>query len=168
MSQSLSKLYIHLTFTTKDRNPLIRKAIQPALHSYMAGIFKMHNCPAFIINSVPDHIHVLFRLSKNMALAGVVEQVKKSSSKWMKEHAGNPSFFWQRGYGAFSVSSSKVNIVTRYIARQEEHHEHFSYRKEIERFMMEYDVVEYMWWNTAQTIFGIKSVAGFQPAVQSF
>ena len=113
------------------------------MHSYMAGAFKKHKSPALIINSVPDHIHVLFRLSKNVALAGVVEQVKKSTSKWMKEHTGKPSFFWQRGYGAFSVSSSKVKIVTRYIARQEEHHKHLSYREEIERFMKEYDVIEY-------------------------
>lgn len=142
MSQSLSKLYIHLTFSTKDRKPLICKTIQPDLYSYMAGTFKELKSPSLIINSVPDHIHVLFRLSKNIALAGVVEQVKKSSSKWMKEHAGNPTFFWQRGYAAFSVSSSKVDIVTRYIARQEEHHKHLSYREEIERFMREYDVVE--------------------------
>ena len=150
MSQSLSKLYIHLTFSTKGRQPLICKATQPDLHSYMAGIFSRNKSPAIIINSVPDHLHVLFRLSKNVALAGVVEKVKKSSSKWMKERTESPSFFWQRGYGAFSVSSSKVDLVTRYIARQEEHHKQMSYRQEIERFMKEYDVIEYnadYFWN---------------------
>ncbi len=83
-------------------------------------------------------------------MAGVVEKVKKSSSKWMKERTESPSFFWQRGYGAFSVSSSKVDLVTRYIARQEEHHKQMSYRQEIERFMKEYDVIEYnadYFWN---------------------
>lgn len=143
MSQSLSKLYIHLTFSTKGRQPLIYNTIQSDLHSYMAGTFKRYESPALIINSVPDHIHALFRLSKNMALAGIIEQVKKNSSKWMKESTGNPSFFWQTGYGAFSVSSSKVNTITRYIARQEEHHKRLSYREEIERFMKEYDIVEY-------------------------
>jgi len=122
---------------------MICKSIQPGLHSYMAGTFKRHKCPALIINSVPDHIHALFRLSKNAALAGLVEQVKKSSSKWMKEHTDDSSFFWQRGYGAFSVSSSKVNTVIRYIARQEEHHQHLSYREEVENFMRQYNVVEY-------------------------
>ncbi|MEX2345692.1 MAG: IS200/IS605 family transposase [Balneolaceae bacterium] len=143
MSQSLSKLYIHLTFSTKGRQPLIDKPIKADLHSYMAGTFKRYESPALIINSVPDHIHVLFRLSKNMALARIVEEVKKGSSKWMKKHSGNRSFFWQRGYGAFSVSSSKVSTMTRYIARQEEHHKQMSYREEINRFMKEYDVVEY-------------------------
>lgn len=143
MSQSLSKLYIHLTFSTKGRQPMIHKTIRADLHSYMAGTFKRQQSPALIINSVPDHIHALFRLSKNVALAGIVEHLKKSSSKWMKENTGNHSFFWQTGYGAFSVSSSKIDTVTRYIVLQKEHHQHLSYREEIERFMKEYDVVDY-------------------------
>jgi putative transposase len=143
MSQSLSKLYIHLIFSTKGRQPLICKAIQNELHSYMAGTFKRHECPALIINSVPDHIHVLFRLSKNIALARIVEEVKKNSSKWMKKRTGNSSFFWQTGYGAFSVSSSKINTMTSYITRQEEHHKGLRYREEEEKFMKEYDVIEY-------------------------
>lgn len=143
MSQSLSKLYIHLTFSTKGRQPLIHEKIQTNLHSYMAGTFKSYQSPALLINSVPDHVHALFRLSKNVTLAKVVEEVKKGSSKWMKEHADNRSFFWQTGYGAFSVSSSKLNTMKRYIARQKEHHKRMSYREEIERFMQEYDMADY-------------------------
>ena len=143
MSQSLSKLYIHLTFSTKARMPMIDKSIQDDLHSYLAGTFKSMERPALIINSVPDHIHALFRMSKNVSLAKIIEQLKKSSSKWMKENTGNKSFYWQTGYGAFSVSSSKIKTTTRYIARQEEHHQHLSYREEIERFIQKYDVVEY-------------------------
>ncbi|MDZ7717949.1 MAG: IS200/IS605 family transposase [Balneolaceae bacterium] len=143
MSQSLSKLYVHLTFSTKGRQPFIYEGVKENLHSYMAGIFKKIDSPALIINSVPDHVHALFRLSKNVALAKIVEEVKKGSSKWLKEHTGNRSFYWQTGYGAFSVSSSKVPAMKRYIAQQEEHHKKMSYREEIERFMKEYDVVEY-------------------------
>jgi len=143
MSQSLSKLYVHLTFSTKYRNPWIPHTISTDLHAYMSGTLKNVDSPALIINSVDDHIHMLFRLSKNIALARVVEEVKKGSSRWMKQRTGNSSFYWQTGYSAFSVSSSKVNTMTRYIARQQEHHKHLSYREEIERFMREYDVVEY-------------------------
>lgn len=143
MSQSLSKLYIHLTFSTKGRKPWIHDKVKGNLHSYMAGIFKKVESPALIINSVPDHVHALFRLSKNMALAKIVEEVKKGSSKWMKEQTGNSMFYWQTGYGAFSVCSSKVSTIIRYITRQEEHHKKMNYRDEIERFMKEYDVVEY-------------------------
>jgi putative transposase len=143
MSQSLSKLYIHLTFSTKGRAPIIHDEIRDDLHSYLAGTFKRVDSPALIINSVPDHIHALFRMSKNVSLAKILEELKKSSSKWMKENTGNPSFYWQIGYGAFSVSSSKIETTMRYIARQKEHHKQLSYRKEIEKFMKEYDVVEY-------------------------
>ena len=143
MSQSLSKLYVHLTFSTKHRNPWIPRTISADLHAYVAGTLKNVDSLALIINSVDDHIHVLFRLSKNIALARVVEEVKKGSSRWMKQRTGNSSFYWQTGYSAFSVSSSKVNTMTRYIARQQAHHKHLSYREEIERFMREYDVVEY-------------------------
>jgi len=76
----------------------------------MAGIVKRQESPALIINSGPDHSHVLFRLSKHVALAGVVERLKKSSSKWMEENTGKSSFFWQTGYGAFSVSSTSANV----------------------------------------------------------
>jgi putative transposase len=82
-------------------------------------------------------------MSKNVSLANIVEQLKKSSSKWMKVNTGNKSFYWQTGYGAFSVSSSKIETTTRYIARQEIHHQHLSYRNEIEKFIQKYDVVEY-------------------------
>src|ERR1035437_735853 len=108
MGQSLSQLYVHLTFGTKNRFPFIQKECESQLHAYMAGTFKVYESPAIIINSVPDHIHILFRLSKNYSLAKVVEEIKKQSSKWMKEVVrGHENFSWQIGYGAFSVSGSK-------------------------------------------------------------
>jgi REP element-mobilizing transposase RayT len=87
----------------------------------MAGILKNMDSPAIKINSVTDQVHILFRLSKNHALAKVVEEAKKASSKWMKEE-GVKGFTWQIGYAAFSVSSSKVEVVTNYIINQKEHH----------------------------------------------
>ncbi len=84
MGQSLSQMYIHLVFSTKYRQPYINDVIEESLHAYMAGILKNLESPAIKINSVPDHVHILFRLSKNYALAKVVEEVKKQSSKWMK------------------------------------------------------------------------------------
>jgi len=108
----------------------------------MAGILKNMDSPALKINSVPDHIHILFRLSKNHALAKVVENVKKDSSKWMKA-AGVAGFTWQIGYGAFSVSASKVEVVANYILRQKEHHKKQTFREEVEEFVREYDVIAY-------------------------
>lgn len=99
--------------------------------------------PALLINSVSDHSHILFRLSKNYALANVIEQLKKDSSKWIKEHTSQQKFAWQGGYGAFSVSSSKVGTVEKYILNQKEHHKRISYIEEVEQFFKEYDVIDY-------------------------
>ena len=144
MGQSLSKLYVHLTFGTKGRFPFINYSIEARLHEYLAGTLKKYDSPALIINSVPDHVHILFCLSKNYALAKVIEEIKKGSSKWMKEiENGNSKFSWQIGYGAFSVSSSKLEIVKNYIVNQKQHHKSKTYREEVEEFLKEYDVLEY-------------------------
>jgi putative transposase len=144
MGQSLSQMYVHLIFGTKNRFPFIKPEFEERLHAYLAGTLKNYKSPALVINSVPDHVHILFRLSKNYALAKVVEEVKKQSSKWVKEIEGsNRKFSWQIGYGAFSVSSSKVSTVKEYIINQKSHHLHKSYMEEVEEFMKEYDVIEY-------------------------
>ncbi len=144
MGQSLSQLYVHLTFGTKNRYPFINDEIRDRLHAYIAGILKNYESPAILINSVPDHIHILFRLSKNYALAKLVEETKKQSSKWIKEESsGCEKFSWQTGYGAFSVSSSKLDVVKKYIAYQKEHHQSKSYQQEVEEFFEKYDVIGY-------------------------
>ena len=142
MPQSLSKLYTHLVFGTKYRKPLIKDNIRSDLHAYIAGLLYNLDCLPIKINSVGDHIHILFILSKNYSLAKVVEEVKKSSSKWMKDN-GVSNFSWQRGYGAFSVSSSTVEIVERYIENQQRHHRSKSFMDELEEYMRGYGVLEY-------------------------
>ena len=144
MVQSLSQVYIHLTFGTKNRFPSIYESSKKQLHAYMAGTLKKYESPSIIINSVPDHIHILFRLSKNYGLAKIVEELKKQSSKWMKEtNDNNKNFSWQIGYGAFSVSSSKLEVVKNYIVGQKEHHSKKTYQEEVEEFIHQYDLIEY-------------------------
>ena len=144
MGQSLSQMYIHLVFGTKGRNLYLTPAIEKRVHAYLAGILQQYESPALIINSVPDHVHILFRLSKNYALAKVVEEIKKESSKWIKTIGGGTKLFkWQIGYGAFSVSSSKVEVVKHYIENQKEHHGYKTFREEVEQFVKEYDIIEY-------------------------
>ncbi len=123
MSQSLSKNWIHLVYSTKDRESLLDAEIRPKLCTYQAGIFKKCDSPALIINGVGDHVHALFLFSKNVTLAKVVEEVKRSSSKWMKTQGQlYNNFAWQNGYGAFSVSASDIERVRKYILSQEKHH----------------------------------------------
>jgi len=151
MGQSLSQMYIHLVFGTKGRNLYLNSSIEKRVHAYLAGTLQQYESPALIINSMPDHVHILFRLSKNYALAKIVEEVKKESSKWIKTIEGGTKLFkWQIGYGAFSVSSSKVEVVKRYIENQKQHHGVQTFREEIEEFVKQYDIIEYdaqYFWN---------------------
>jgi REP element-mobilizing transposase RayT len=115
----------------------------------MSGIFKGQDSPAIIINGVPDHVHILFILSKNKVLAKIVEEVKKQSSKWTKEQDFGPrKFAWQAGYADFSVSASKVEVVKNYILKQKEHHKRISFQDELRKFLEEYNIEyneKYLW-----------------------
>src|SRR5258706_6948318 len=84
MSQSLANIIVHLVFSTKERRPLLREEERGQLHAYITGILKNHDSPLIEINSVRDHVHILFAQSKNHAPAKIVEQVKSSSSGWIK------------------------------------------------------------------------------------
>jgi REP element-mobilizing transposase RayT len=149
MSQSLAKNLIHLIYSTKLRTPCLTPAVRPGLLAYKAGILKQWQSPALIIGGVADHVHLLFCLSKNHALAKVVEEVKKGSSKWLKEQGEDfREFRWQAGYGAFSVSPSNVDAVKAYIERQEEHHRQRSFQEEFRDFLKRHGVEfdeRYVW-----------------------
>lgn len=149
MSQSLARLLTHLVFSTKHREALIHDGIRDELHRYSAAVLADIDSPAILINSVEDHVHVLFCLSKNCAVKDAVEKVKAGTSKWIKRRdAGLANFYWQAGYGAFSVSQSNVPAVTRYIANQREHHAKTSFQDELRallrRHKVEFDE-RYVW-----------------------
>ncbi|MEI7833577.1 MAG: IS200/IS605 family transposase [bacterium] len=132
MSQSLANIVVHLVFSTKYRQPVIMDGIRGELHAYIIGILRKYDCCSIIINSELDHVHILFSLSKNQALSKIVEEIKRGSSKWLKtKDAKYANFYWQGGYGAFSVSQSQIETVTFYIANQREHHENTSFQDEM-------------------------------------
>jgi len=149
MAQSLSIILIHVVYSTKDRYPFLTPEIRPQLHAYMAKVMKGIESPALIINSVADHVHVLFRLSKNHALCDVIQNAKSKTSKWIKTKGQQFSKFqWQAGYGAFSVSSSNVEQVKQYIADQEEHHQRVSFEDELRALLRKHGIEfdeRYMW-----------------------
>lgn len=149
MPQSLAKNTVHLIFSTKERKPSLSEEIRPDLHAYMATIFKNLESPAIIINSMPDHIHILFLLHRTKTLSEVVGEVKRASSKWLKTQSTNLEYFsWQAGYGAFSVSESNIIAVKKYITNQQEHHQKTSFQEEVRAFLdkhgVEYDE-SYLW-----------------------
>jgi putative transposase len=141
MPQSLAKNLIHLIYSTKDRAPCLSLEIRAGLFKYKAGILKEWKSPALVIGGVADHVHVLFSLSKNHALAKVIEEVKKGSSKWLKTQGSSfQAFHWQAGYGAFSVSQSHLEQVQRYIDGQEQHHRTRSFQDEFLAFLNRYGI----------------------------
>ena len=149
MPQSLARLHIHLIFSTKNRMPLLDDGIRDALHRYMAVVLQNIDCPAILINSVEDHIHILFELSRTAALSKAVEEVKKSSSKWIKtQDVAYSSFAWQAGYGAFAVSESNTAMVRHYIADQRAHHRKKSFQEEYRAFLERHNIAfdeRYVW-----------------------
>ena len=148
MPQSLARNILHLVFSTKHRAPLITDEVRPDLHAYMAGILTACDSPAIIINSVADHAHVLFVLARTWALCDVIEELKKSSSKWAKANGLSADFYWQNGYGSFSVSPSNVEVVGDYIERQAEHHASIDFQDEYRAFLRRHGIVfdeRYVW-----------------------
>ena len=149
MPQSLASVLVHLVFSTKNREPLITEAIEPELHKYLSTVFRGCDSPALLVGGYKDHIHTLFSLSRTWAIADIVEEVKTSSSKWIKTKGEEfRQFHWQSGYGAFSVSQSNVEQVKDYIAKQKEHHSkqdfQFEYRGLLKKYQIEFDE-QYVW-----------------------
>jgi REP element-mobilizing transposase RayT len=135
MSQSLANIVIHLVFSTKNRRQLLRDEGRGQLHAYITGVLKNLDSPLIEINSVRDHVHILFAQSKNHAPANIVEQVNTSSSSWIKtQDPWYSDFAWQTGYGEFSVSPMHVEAVREYIRNQAEHHKQEDFQTEYRRF----------------------------------
>ncbi|HJT34957.1 MAG TPA: transposase [Pirellulales bacterium] len=150
MPQSLSDVLLHVVFSTKNRVPFLKSPeLREHLNGFMVGTLKKIECPSLITRCVDDHIHTLCQLSRTMSVADLVKQMKVTSSAWVKEQDPRlADFYWQAGYGAFSVSHSNRDQVKLYIANQEEHHRTRTYQEEfrllLERHGIEYDE-RYVW-----------------------
>ncbi len=149
MAQSLSKLYVHIIFHTKHNQNLIGADVETELYAYIGGIIKANESIPIKINGTENHIHILATMSKNIALAKFVEEIKRNSSRWIKNKGEHyHSFAWQGGYAGYSVSQSVVKKVARYIDNQKEHHKVISFQDEYRKFLEEYDVhydENYLW-----------------------
>jgi REP element-mobilizing transposase RayT len=141
MGQSLVQNYLHIIFSTKHRKPLITSAIESELHAYLGGICNRLECPPIKVGGYTDHVHILCKLSKKITLIKLMEEVKSHSSKWIKTKGLEfQNFYWQDGYGAFSVNPSQVDAVIDYIERQHEHHQRKTFQDEFTAFLMKYKV----------------------------
>ncbi len=150
MPQSLVQVYLHIVFSTKDRRPFLHdKDLRDRTHAYLAGICDNHGCRSLRVGGVEDHVHILCRLAKTMSPSRLLQEIKRDSSKWVKQQSPTlHDFYWQSGYGAFSVSPSEVDELVGYIKNQEEHHKQETFQDEFRRLCREYGVEideRYVW-----------------------
>jgi REP element-mobilizing transposase RayT len=149
MAQSLSKVYVHITFSTKNREYLIDDNIKNSLFEYLGGICKGLDCNPLKVGGCHDHIHVICMLSRKIAQMTLLEELKKQSSKWIKTKGPTYSdFYWQSGYGIFSVNPTETDIVVNYIMNQDEHHKKVSFQDEYRAFLKKYNIEydeRYLW-----------------------
>lgn len=146
MASTLTRLLIHITFSTKHRAPFIPQHVEEHLYAYCGGICRNHESQLLKIGGTADHLHLLVSLSKNIALSNFMLHLKRDSSKWMKPSTHD--FAWQDGYFAFSIGESGVDALSSYIADQKQHHERIDFRDEMRAFCRKYRVTlneEYAW-----------------------
>jgi REP element-mobilizing transposase RayT len=149
MPQSLANILIHIVFSTKNRVPLITPAIESELYPYLGSIFHGCKSPSLAIGGTADHVHVLCSLHRSMDVATLLEQIKSDSSRWIKTKGPQfADFYWQSGYGAFSIGQSGVGALKAYIANQKEHHRSVTFQEEYRLFLKKYEIEydeRYMW-----------------------
>ena len=144
MPNTYTQIHIQFVFAVKYRDGIINSSFQGELYQYISGILKPHNHKLLAINGMTDHIHIFIGMRPTQSISDLMQDIKRSSSKWINEKQFlNRKFEWQEGYGAFSYSKSHVNSVINYIKNQEEHHKKESFRDEyltfLKKFEIEYD-----------------------------
>ena len=149
MAQSLSHILLHVIFSTKDREPMIPGELEHELYRYLASACDAHGSHAYRIGGMPDHVHIACTLPRTVTVSKLTEEIKKSSSKWMKERGRHcEGFSWQGGYGAFSLGQLQLDAVIQYIERQKEHHKKKTFKDEFIEFLHKYKVdydERYVW-----------------------
>lgn len=141
MAHSFTNLLYHVVFSTKHRQPTIHNDFKNELFAYLGGIVRKIEGKPLIINGTADHVHLLALLPQTIAVADALRTIKANSSGWIHEkRPDHRSFGWQTGYGAFTVSESRRELVLRYIAKQEEHHRMITFEEEFQNLLAKHGV----------------------------
>jgi putative transposase len=141
MANTYSQLFIHIIFSVKGRQNIIRKEFKDDLYKYITGIIKEKNHKLYRINGMLDHIHIFLSLNPDESVSSLVKEIKRCSSIFINKNnwiAGH--FEWQSGYGVFSYSKSQFEEVCKYIENQEQHHKIKTFREEYIEFLKKFDV----------------------------
>jgi len=149
MPQSLAKVYLHVIFSTKNREPVLSDAWRDELFRVMGGAANNLGCQSLTVGGMPDHVHLLIQLGRTISIADAIGKIKSTSSLWINQnHANGRQFHWQAGYAVFSVSQSNVEDVRTYIQQQAKHHAALSFQDELREFLRRYEVEwdeRYVW-----------------------
>ncbi|HZS47601.1 MAG TPA: IS200/IS605 family transposase [Blastocatellia bacterium] len=149
MAETLTSLLVHVVFSTKDRADLITPEIEPRLFSYFGGIARKMDSRLIDAGGTSNHVHLLISQSKNVALANLLQELKKSSSQWIKGQGSEfAKFHWQDGYGGFSIGASQIPQVKSYLAKQKHHHRKITFQEEYLEFLKKYEIrynEKYLW-----------------------
>ncbi len=141
MPQSLSAVYIHLVFSTKERRPFLRdETVRESLHSYLGGISKKLECAPIVTGGIDDHVHLLARFGRTITQAEWVKELKRVSNLWLREQHSIRDFEWQGGYADFSVSASNLEQVKKYIVNQQQHHRKMNFQDELRMLLRRYHI----------------------------
>ncbi len=104
------------------------------LYHYIGAIIKNYGHIPLAIGGFADHVHILIGCKPTVHIPTLVKDIKLAANKWIQpKHKCR--FGWQEGYGVFSISSSHVDALVRYIGSQEDHHRTESMQEEFKRFL---------------------------------
>jgi putative transposase len=149
MASTLTKILLHIVFSTKHREALILPEVESDLYAYIGGICRRMESPLLAMGGTADHVHMMISLGKTVALSNLMMEMKRDSSKWMKEQdAALGAFGWQDGYFGFSIGESGADALRAYIANQKEHHKGVDFKEEVRALLRKYGMEwdeRYVW-----------------------
>jgi putative transposase len=141
MASTLTKILLHIVFSTKHRDNLIPPQIEDDLYGFIGGICRRMHSELKVSGGTSSHLHLLVNLGKTVALSDLMLHIKRDSSKKVKELAPQlGDFHWQDGCFAFSIGESGAEDLTSYIRRQKEHHARVDLKDEIRALLQLYKV----------------------------
>jgi len=140
MSQTFYKIWIHLVWSTKDREPYLRKEIREQVFEHIKEKAQKEGYHLDEIDGAAEHVHCLISLQPKFSVSEVVNKLKGETSHWINSTKLTKTHFaWQGGFGAFSVGESDVPSVRTYIQNQEEHHRKKTFAEEVKEFLATYN-----------------------------
>jgi REP element-mobilizing transposase RayT len=148
MAHTFTNLLTHVIFSTQGRQPFLSQNLSPDLLAYMGGIVRRLHGKMIESNARPDHVHCLLSLPATLSVAEALRVLKANSSLWVHEIRHRPTFAWQTGYGAFSVSQSNLPAVVKYIRNQDQHHRKVTFQEEFITFLKRHGISydpQYLW-----------------------